>query len=167
MVGKGSPPDRILHFDGHWNTRLSLHVECWCIHADRRRLQELQMEPYHYQMGQGRSRSEHPLGEYQSKEDIRFALKFWLPNGITATAVPAAATYIGWWYQRDTGTRFYCLVRKLEGVKEDSTDPSKGPEAVVREKSQNSSLDDIGPTKLGPEDAIKPAENRESGALPQ
>jgi len=51
-----------------------------------------------------------------SDQDIHNARQFWFPSGISATAFLIAATYLGWWYQRNLRAKFHNLVNRMDLV---------------------------------------------------
>ncbi len=48
-----------------------------------------------------------------TKDDIYFATKFWLPTGVASIILLIVVCYIGWWYQRHWRSQFRDVVQQL------------------------------------------------------
>jgi len=65
-----------------------------------------------------------------TKDDIYFATKFWLPTGVTSVVLLIVVCYIGWWYQRHWRSQFRDVIQQL--LYPESKEPKPKPESTPK-----------------------------------
>lgn len=66
-----------------------------------------------------------------TKDDIYFATKFWLPTGVASIVLLIVVCYIGWWYQRHWRSQFRVVVQQLL-YPEASKEPERKAESILK-----------------------------------